>query len=108
MPSWTSIVFSLVTFQLAYFLYVLISRLLLSPLANVPGPKLAALTSWYEFYFDAVQKGRFVWKIKDLHSKYGWAVRTRLEPHSLISIISRSHCANYTLGNPREQCGISR
>ena len=100
--------FGLITLQLAYTVYLLISRLLLSPLANVPGPKLAALTSWYEIYFDAVQQGQFVWKIKDLHSKYGLAVLPRLRPHSLISIIHRSHCANYTLGNSRERRGIPR
>ena len=42
MPSWTNIVFSVVTLQLAYVIYALISRLLLSPLANIPGPRLRA------------------------------------------------------------------
>ncbi len=46
-------------------------RLYLSPLARFPGPKLAALTSWYEFYYDYFQRGRFTWKIKELHAQYG-------------------------------------
>ena len=100
MPSWTNIVVSLITLQLSYIIYAVISRLLLSPLRHVPGPKLAALTSWYEFYFDGIQQGRFVWKIKDLHSEYGLPVLPRaLQVHSLISTLHRSHSANYTLGN---------
>ncbi len=46
-------------------------RLFLGPLAHIPGPRLAALTSWYEFYYDVIKPGQYVWKIKDLHAKYG-------------------------------------
>ena len=74
MASLTKIAVSVFTLLLAYTVYALISRIFLSPLRNIPGPKLAALTSWYEFYFDAIQQGRYVWKIKDLHSKYGLAL----------------------------------
>lgn len=78
MLSWTSILFGLSTLQLAYIIYGVISRVFLSPLRKIPGPKLAALTSYYEFYFDAIQPGRFVWKIKDLHKEYGLAVPSHL------------------------------
>ncbi|EEH06444.1 benzoate 4-monooxygenase cytochrome P450 [Histoplasma capsulatum G186AR] len=44
--------------------------LYLSPLAKFPGPKLAAATLWYEFYYDAVRRGRYTFKIKELHQKY--------------------------------------
>lgn len=74
-----SIVVSVATLQLAYIIYGVIYRIFLSPLAKIPGPKLAALTSWYEFYFDVVQPGRFVWKIKDLHNQYGLALHLPLE-----------------------------
>ena len=46
-------------------------RLYFHPLAHIPGPKLAALTWWYEFYFDVIQPGRYVFKIQDLHKQYG-------------------------------------
>ncbi len=46
-------------------------RLFFGPLAHIPGPRLAALTSWYEFYYDVIKPGQYVWKIKDLHAEYG-------------------------------------
>lgn len=48
-----------------------IRRLYFHPLAHIPGPRLAALTWWYEFYFDAIQQGRYVFKIQELHKEYG-------------------------------------
>ena len=51
--------------------YTTLYRLVLSPLAKVPGPKLAALTSWYECYYDAFKPGQYVFKIKELHEQYG-------------------------------------
>ena len=47
------------------------NRLVLSPLAVVPGPKLAALTTLYAAYYDVVHPAQYVFKIKELHKKYG-------------------------------------
>ncbi|KAI0144373.1 cytochrome P450 [Xylariaceae sp. FL1272] len=52
-----------------------IRRLFLHPLAHIPGPRLAALTWWYEFYFDAIQPGQYVFKIQKLHKRYGPIIR---------------------------------
>ncbi|RAO64210.1 uncharacterized protein BHQ10_000222 [Talaromyces amestolkiae] len=54
-----------------------IYRLCFSPLAlaRVPGPKIAAITAWYEFYWDCVQQGRYLFKIEQMHQKYGPIVR---------------------------------
>ena len=46
-------------------------RLYISPLAKFPGPKLAALTSWYEFYYDVVKRGNYTFKLQHLHDQYG-------------------------------------
>jgi hypothetical protein len=54
-----------------YLLFGAIYRLYFHPLAKFPGPKLAALSGWYEFYHDVVQHGLFIWKIQELHDKYG-------------------------------------
>ena len=54
-----------------------VRRIWFSPLSKFPGPKLAALTLWYEFYFDFIKKGSFHWKIQDMHRKYG-KLSTRL------------------------------
>ncbi len=57
---------------LSYISVLIIYRLVLSPIAKFPGPKLAALTKWYEFYYEAVLGGKFTFHIQKLHQKYGW------------------------------------
>ena len=56
---------------LLYLIWLAVSRLVLSPIARFPGPKLAALSNWYEFYYDVVQQGRFTAHIQRLHKIYG-------------------------------------
>ncbi|TLD20674.1 hypothetical protein PspLS_08795 [Pyricularia sp. CBS 133598] len=55
--------------------YLAVYRLFFSPIAHLPGPKLAALSFWYEFYYDVILGGRYVFKIKELHAQYGPIVR---------------------------------
>ncbi|BAE64645.1 unnamed protein product [Aspergillus oryzae RIB40] len=52
-----------------------IRRLFSHSLSHIPGPRLAALTWWYEFYYDAVQSGQYVFKIQELHKQYGPIIR---------------------------------
>lgn len=54
-----------------YGLWLFCYRAFLSPLAKVPGPRLAAFSRGYEMYYDLWQKARFPWKIQDLHARYG-------------------------------------
>lgn len=56
---------------LLYLSYLAVKRLVFSPIARFPGPKLAALTRWYELFYDAILPGRFNWQIDKLHEKYG-------------------------------------
>ena len=55
----------------SYVFWQAVYRLYWSPLAKFPGPRLAALTFAYEFYFDVWMPGMFVWEIKRLHQVYG-------------------------------------
>ena len=67
--------FTIVILPLTWVLCIALYRLFLSPIANIPGPTLAALTSWYECYYDVIKPGQYVWKIKELHAQYGWYTR---------------------------------
>jgi hypothetical protein len=87
-------VLSIVALLLAYVTCLGIYRLYLSPLASIPGPKIAgthcrraywapssfpvsnklavvALTSLYAGYHDLYRRGQYVWVIEEMHKKYG-------------------------------------
>jgi hypothetical protein len=55
----------------AYIVSGVFYRLYRSPIAKFPGPKLAAATLWYEFYYDNILKGQYTFKIMELHKQYG-------------------------------------
>lgn len=73
---------------LLYTIGLPLYRIYFSPLSKFPGPKLAAATLWYEFYYDVILKGRYEWKIEELHEQYGdtsfssysWHLLTLLGP----------------------------
>ncbi|KAI4202646.1 MAG: hypothetical protein LQ350_002439 [Teloschistes chrysophthalmus] len=65
----------------AYVILLVVYRLYLSPLAKFPGPNLAAATLWYEFYYDVTLRGKYTWKIAELHKKYGPIIR--ISPYEL-------------------------
>jgi hypothetical protein len=48
-----------------------IYRLFFSPVARFPGPKIAALTQWYETYYDVYLDGKFLLHLEQLHEIYG-------------------------------------
>lgn len=74
---------------LIYLIGLAIYRLYFSPIAQFPGPKLAALTLWYEFYFDVIQKGQCNWEIGRMHDRYG-----KSDPDHLTTDQSRTHREN--------------
>ena len=58
-----------------------IYHLFFSPISNIPGPKLAAATWWYEYYHDVITYGKYFFKVKQMHEKYGPIVR--ISPHEV-------------------------
>lgn len=77
---------SITAFFTLYTIYGAIWRLYLSPLAKFPGPKLAALTLWVEFYYDVYLNGQYTAKLIKWHEKYGPIIR--ISPWEL-------HCADH-------------
>jgi hypothetical protein len=53
------------------FLLRCLYNLYLHPLSKFPGPKIAAIGSFYEFYYDVIKDGTFIWKTEEMHRKYG-------------------------------------
>lgn len=43
----------------------------LHPLRKIPGPKLAAVTSWPDFYYDVIKDGSYLFEIRKMHDHYG-------------------------------------
>ncbi|ATZ52267.1 hypothetical protein BCIN_08g00320 [Botrytis cinerea B05.10] len=58
-----------------WVIYTVIWRAYLSPLAQIPGPRIAALTYLYEAYYDVWLGGQYTFKIMELHKKYGPIMR---------------------------------
>jgi cytochrome P450 len=76
LPSPGVIVPACVALWCFYWLVIFIYRAYFSPLAKIPGPRLAAATFWYEFYYDVYpNKFQYLWKIKQLHEQYGPIIR---------------------------------
>ncbi|KAI0906802.1 trichodiene oxygenase [Ustulina deusta] len=76
-PSWQAISVIFIVYLVGIAFY----RLTLHPLARFPGPKLAAITRWYEAYYDVILDGQYTFKIKELHKKYGPIIR--ISPYEL-------------------------
>ncbi|KAF2140918.1 uncharacterized protein K452DRAFT_298984 [Aplosporella prunicola CBS 121167] len=59
----------------ACFVVRCVYDLFFHPLRRFPGPKLAAVGSFYEFYYDVIKDGTYLWEIEKMHQKYGPIVR---------------------------------
>ncbi|KAI1392440.1 trichodiene oxygenase [Hypoxylon trugodes] len=71
----------LITAVVVYYGSLALYRLLFHPLAGFPGPKLAAVSRWYEAYYDVVLGGKYTAKIAELHKIYGPIIR--ISPYEL-------------------------
>ena len=50
---------------------LVIYRLGFSNLSSFPWPKVAAATYWYEFYYDWLKGGKYIFVIEEMHKQYG-------------------------------------
>lgn len=66
-----SLVGSAIAALSVYGLALVLYRLFLHPLAKFPGPPLAAVTNWYEAYYEIIKNGQYSAKISELHDRYG-------------------------------------
>ena len=57
--------------SVVYVFVLYIYRMYFDRLSHIPGPKLAAATLLYEFYYDVVLKCQYTYKIRELHKQYG-------------------------------------
>lgn len=56
---------------IAFICLKAIYNLYLHPLRNFPGPKLAAVGPFHEFYHDVIRDGMFMWEVERMHQTYG-------------------------------------
>ncbi|KAI1410009.1 cytochrome P450 [Hypoxylon sp. FL1857] len=77
------VIATLVLAQCIYFVSLVIYRLYFSPLAKFPGPKIAAATGWYEFYYQCWLNGKYIFEIEKMHKKYGPIVRVNPDELSI-------------------------
>ncbi|KAF2664973.1 cytochrome P450 [Microthyrium microscopicum] len=62
-------------FLVAFPIVTTLYSYMTSPIRNIPGPRLAALTRWYEFYYNAIKSFQYAQKVAELHEQYGPIVR---------------------------------
>lgn len=58
-------------FWVSYLVCKVIYNLFFHPLSKFPGPKIAAIGTYYEFYHDVIRDGTYLWRIEEMHRKYG-------------------------------------
>jgi hypothetical protein len=86
-----------VSYQLLKVLY----RVTLHPLAKFPGPKLAALSYKYEFYYDGIKDGSYTDEISRMHDRYGTISRCRSKTDVVGPIVrinpDELHCNDWSM-----------
>ena len=79
-----------------------IYRMFFDQLSHIPGPKLAAASLWYEFYYDVIKKGQYTFEIGRMHEKYGMRSLIHTSGKSCSRFHSRANCQNQPLRDPHQ------
>ncbi|RAL08633.1 cytochrome P450 [Aspergillus homomorphus CBS 101889] len=84
----------------SYYILRSVYRLHFHPLSKIPGPPLAVVTRFHEFYYDVVKGGKFFWEVEKMHKKYGPIVR--INPRE-VHIIDPAMYDEIYAGNSRKR-----
>ncbi|RCI13083.1 hypothetical protein L249_0196 [Ophiocordyceps polyrhachis-furcata BCC 54312] len=97
---WHYLLLALVAYTLANLFWLIIYRLYLSPVAAFPGPFLAKITNWYEFYHNFIHTGMYYRRIREMHDKYGPVVR--VSPEEIHIMDSTAYHKLFVTGSTRK------
>lgn len=78
--TWQNIGLAHLVGAIIYVFALITYRIYFSPIAAFPGPFLAKVTHWYEFYHNFIRTGMYYEEIRKMHEKYGMlymALKTR-------------------------------
>lgn len=92
------IILNLTLLAVTYIFVLIVYRIFLSPLAKVPGPKLAAATGWYEFYYDCLCAGKYIFEIEKLHEQFGWHLTYIVAQGKPTYIVDQAQSYGFRLG----------
>ena len=71
----SNVITTIIALLILRFVLLAVYRLTWHPLAGFPGPRIAAITGLYEFYYDVVHGKdagqKYTYLITDMHEKYG-------------------------------------
>ncbi|KIK54818.1 hypothetical protein GYMLUDRAFT_249166 [Collybiopsis luxurians FD-317 M1] len=87
----------LISLSFCYLAGLALYRLFFHPLHKYPGPVLAAVSSWYEVFYNFVLGGEWMAEIEKMHKLYGPVVRTG--PNRLHFNDRRAYHDIYSNGN---------
>ncbi|EFY85402.1 trichodiene oxygenase [Metarhizium acridum CQMa 102] len=66
----SSLLWAVLGISVWVYICMCLYNLYLHPLRHFPGPKLAVLGRFHEFWFDVIQDGQFLWEIGKMHDRY--------------------------------------
>ena len=66
-----SFVIFIAVLSVSWTIWKVAYRFFFHPLSSFPGPKLAIATYCYEWYYDLILGGRYTFKLRELHQRYG-------------------------------------
>ncbi|KAI0969500.1 cytochrome P450 [Xylaria arbuscula] len=99
----TAVISILLLAWFAYLTGLVIYRLYFHPLAGFPGPKLAAATGWYEFYFQYWLEGQYIFETERMVKQYGPIIRVNPDElfihdpefYNHIYVTESTRCTNH-------------